>query len=193
MKNTGWTCLPWAFAKVIDRSLPWLIDQIGHDGSDEPYMLPGVHSGFHQQECIEVLQKLGYACTPIEVVPQIQPYAGGPVRQIWFPGLGTQEQRNDDRFAQHLKGTVGVLTGLVLPGGQQLAIGHAVAWCGKRRLIFDSRKNIPTVYPLSMCGTYGFTPNTYWKVQRIHNVRTTKNGPLNSSAAIPEEVQSPPD
>lgn len=167
--NSGWTCLPWSFAKVLNYKCSWFIDQIGHDGSDEPYDIPGVKRGFHQQECIEVLQRLGYACTSIEVVPQIQPFAGGPIRQIWFPGEGTEQQRNDSRFALHLKGTVGVLTGLVLPGEGRMAIGHAVAWCGKRRLVFDNRKNIPSVYPLSMSARYGFTPNTYWKIQRISN------------------------
>ncbi len=169
--STGWQCLPWAFAKVISHSASWFMGQIGHDGSEEPYHnLLGVKQGFHQQECIEVLQKLGYSCTPIELVPQIQPSVGGPIRQIWFPGGGMQEQNNRDRFAWHLRGTQGVLTGVVMQGNNQPALGHAVAWFGTVRLIRDNRRDIPTTYAFEDASKYNFIPNTYWKVQRIQNV-----------------------
>lgn len=171
MNNTGWQCLPWAFAKVINHSAAWFMSQIGHDGSSEPYHdFPGVKRGFHQQECIEVLLKLGYSCTPIELVPQIQPSIGGPVRQIWFPGGGTQEQSNKDRFEYHLRGTQGVLTGVVTGDNHEKWVGHAVAWFGTVRLIRDDRKAVPTTYAFEDAGKYNFIPNTYWKVQRIQNV-----------------------
>lgn len=170
MNSRGWTCLPWAFAKVIGHSAAWFIGQIRHDGSEEPYRgFPGVKRGFHQQECIEVLQRLGYACTPIELVPQIQPL-DGPVRQIWFPGTGMQEQNNRDRFEQHLRGTRGVLTGVIAAGVHETGVGHAVAWFGAVRLIRDNRKAAPTIYAFEDAGKYNFIPNTYWKVQRIQNV-----------------------
>ena len=169
--STGWQCLPIAFARVLNYKLSWFMAQIGHDGSEEPYHdMPGVKRGFHQQECLEVLQKLGYACTPIELVPQIRPTPGGPTRQIWFPGDGMQEQNNEGRFQSHLRGTSGVLTGVVMRGNRQSAMGHAVAWCGLTRLIRDSRRDMPSYYTLEDAGKYNFIPTTYWKVQRIHSV-----------------------
>ncbi len=166
--SNGWTCLPWAFTLVAGCPLEEFIDKIGHDGSSEPYPdLPGVKRGFHQQECLEVMQAMGFACTPIELVPQIKPSQDGPVRAIWFPGKGTQEECNKGRFCGHLEGTVGVLTGMVHKGNQTPGKGHAVAWNGKQRLIYDDRGGIPPSYQLDEMGKYGFSPATYWKVQKV--------------------------
>jgi hypothetical protein len=169
-----------------------LIEMIGHDGSEEPYReLPGQKAGFHEQECINVCQQLGYACTPIEIVPQMIPVSGGPVRSVWFlpegqsdwPGtlrgqlIANLEDWNWRRFIQHLKDTRGVLTGEKKRIGSNVVVGHAVAWSG---MIYDSQGK-GFIYSLENAHQYGFVPRTYWKIQEIMNGRGRKDGSFNTS------------
>jgi hypothetical protein len=151
---------------VLDLSVEEFTELIGHDGSAEPYVnLPGQKAGFHEQECIEVAQQLGYACTPIEIVPQMMPMPGGPVRPIWFPG--TEEDREENnwrRFIRHLTNTYGVITGMrqrINNGGM---VGHAVAWDGEN--IYDPQ-GVGFLYYINEASDFGFTPRTYWKIQEV--------------------------
>lgn len=160
-----WSCLPCSFAMAIGIPVEKLIKMIGHDGSDEPYdELPGQKAGFHEQECIEVLQRLGYACTPIEIVPQMMPALRGPIRPIWFPLkqlTAAPEDWNWQRFIRHLKDTRGVITGVTKRANG--VIGHAVAWKG---VIYDPRGYM---YTIEEAGNYNFVPRTYWKIQETMN------------------------
>ncbi len=160
--SNNWSCLPCSFAMVLDIPVREFIDRLGHDGSEKPYQeRPDQEAGFHEQECIEVVQRLGYACTPIEIVPQMiaAPECLYP-RQIWFsPG---REEANWERFKGHLYNTRGVLTGLKKKINRA-DIGHAVAWNGK---IYDSQGK-GFIYSLANASDYGFAPRVYWKIQRI--------------------------
>jgi len=125
-------------------------------------------AGFHEQECIEVVQRLGYACTPIEIVPQMMPVPNGPVRPIWFwpeQLTGDPEEWNWQRFNQHLKNSKGVITGTVKCTGVHSVLGHAVAW---NEIVYDVRKG-GLLYSIIMADYYGFTPRTYWKIQEVVN------------------------
>lgn len=186
--GNSWSCLPCSFAMVLNIPVKKFIRMIGHDGSDEPYELfPGQKAGFHEQECIEVLQRLGYACTVIEIVPQLMPGPGGPVRPIWFPSkklTGDPEDWNWERFIHHLKGTRGVITGAKKRIDSDEWLGHAVAWDG---LIHDSQGRGFT-YPIEKAHDYGFTPRNYWKVQEITNGRSSKNGSFNTWAEETKKI-----
>ncbi len=177
---TNWSCLPCAFAMALDMAVEKFIDTIGHDGSDEPYAgLPGQKAGFHEQECIEVCQQFGYACTPIEIVPQMMPVPDGPVRQIWF----RPEQRlteNWARFRRHLEGTRGVLTGVKKRLNEDAVghtLGHAVAWNG---MIYDPQGK-GFIYLFENAYQFGFVPRTYWKIQEVMNGRGREDGSFNTS------------
>ena len=158
----NWSCLPTAFAMVIGRPPAWLIEQIGHDGSAEPYKDKSLKAGFHEQECIEILQDLSYSCTPIEALPTITPALDGhEVRPIYFGG---GVAGNWVRFLRHLDGACGVLTGTYTrPGEGNCVRGHAVAWDGVE--IHDPIG--PRIYPLEDAHKYGFTPGCFWKVQDV--------------------------
>lgn len=158
----NWSCLPTAFAMVIDKTPEWMIEQIGHDGSDEPYQAPWLKAGFHEQECVEVVQLLGYACTPIEALPTIAPALDGrEVRPVYFGGAPVG---NWERFLRHLSGTCGVLTGTYTkPGEPNCVRGHAVAWDGS--MVHDPIG--PRCYPFEEAAKYGFTPGCFWKVQDV--------------------------
>jgi len=150
---------------VTDLSVKKFIEMIGHDGSAEPYKdFPGLKAGFHEQECIEVLQQLGYSCTPIEIVPQMIPVPGVPVRPIWFPSTDNPEDGNRWRWVRHLRGTRGVITGARKRINDDKILGHAVAWDGMT--IYDPQgKGLE--YTLDQIDDYGFMPRVYWKVRAI--------------------------
>jgi len=157
---------------ALDVPVERFIKMIGHDGSAEPYEnLPGQKAGFHEQECIEVLLQFAAACTPIEIVPQMVPMPGGPIRPIWFfpeQLKANPEDWNWQRFKRHLKGTHGVITGARgYPWGGKL-MGHAVAWNGRESLpmIYDPRGK-GYVYPIEAAHAHGFKPRVYWKIQEM--------------------------
>lgn len=156
----GWSCLPTAFAMALDRPVTWFIAQIGHPGGEEPYDVPGLKAGFHEQECIEVVQGMGFACTPIELGPTISPYSDGrKARPIYF-GLGIDD--NWHRLLTHMKEARGVITGVYAPK----KMGHAVAW--SQDMIYDSNHG-GQIYLLTEAYNHGFIPRCFWKIQRVED------------------------
>ncbi len=158
----NWSCLPTAFAMVIGQTPEWLIEQIGHDGSEEPYADKSFKAGFHEQECIEVLEGLNYACTPIEILPRISPHVDGhDARTLYF---GTGEQGNWDRLLHHLKQADGVLTGLY--SNQRGQVGHAAAWDCDTETVYDPIAG-GRLYSLTEADDNIFTLGCFWKVQDV--------------------------
>lgn len=175
--GNSWSCLPCSFAMVINMPVKDFISLLGHDGGAKPYPeAPEQVAGFHEQECIEVLQALNYACTPIEMVPQMMPWLDGPMRQIWFPRVSVVPEPpscldlravgNKERFIRHLSNTCGVLTGKRIIDPRARPIGHAVAWDGQS--IYDPRGDHGLIYSFYNAGEHGFSPQTFWKVQDLN-------------------------
>lgn len=187
--SNGWSCLPCSFAMAINMPVEDFIELIGHDGSEEVYeKLPGVKAGFHEQECIEVVQQLGYSCTPIEIVPQMMPVPGGPVRPIWFwpeKLTANPEDWNWQRFTKHLKDSRGVITGMKENISTQEFIGHAVAVCNGT--VYDPQGR-GFIYPIDDAHNYGFRIRAYWKIQETVDGRTSEDGAFNTSTEETEEV-----
>jgi len=157
----GWSCLPTAFAMVAGISVTEFIKAVGHDGGAEPYELPGVKAGFHEQECIEVILSLGYSCTPIEFIPRISARLDGTdVRSILF---GAEPRDNWRRFVRHLTQGPGVITGYYC--GKPPVRGHAVAWDSKDGKVYDPRGG--RRYSLESVRDYSFIPRCFWKVQKV--------------------------
>jgi hypothetical protein len=127
------------------------IEALGHDGSGLPYKDTAFRAGFHPQECIEVAQILGWACTPIELFPKITPnYV--EERIISF------KNGNWARFLRHLNlCTRGVIEGY----SPRKNLGHAVAWDGI--LIYDPRGR---TFSFSEHIQFDFIPRVLWKVTR---------------------------
>ncbi|MHC4301839.1 MAG: hypothetical protein ACYS7Y_31620 [Planctomycetota bacterium] len=159
-----WSCLPTSFAMAVDKPVTWFIAQIGHPGAEEPYDVKGLKAGFHEQECIEVVQGMGFACTPIELVPTISPYTDGrSSRPIYF-GLGVDD--NYHRMFKHMEGVNGVVTGVYVPAPPKKQIGHAVAWDGLKKMVYDSNHG-GQVYPVTGMFNHHFIPRCFWKIQRV--------------------------
>jgi hypothetical protein len=148
-----WSCLPTAFAIACDIPFGVLIHEIGHDGSKCPYQNPRFHAGFHVQECIEAIQKFGWAGTPVELFPQITPDYS-EIRTIYF----VDEAGNWARFLRHLTQCKnGVIEGI-----RKNKIGHSVAWDGKH--IYDPTGKI---YSFSEHPQFNFFPRILWKLTRM--------------------------
>ena len=153
-----YSCLVAAFAMACEVSFDTFIKLLGHDGSAFPYSNPYYRAGFHPQEFIEVILKLGWLATPIEQNPVLTP-DGIDLRDIYF---NSSEAGNLARFLQHLTNTTtGVIEGILQrkAGG---IVGHAVAWDGTH--IYDPRGY---VYSFSECETMKYTPRILWKLMRI--------------------------
>jgi len=126
-----WSCVPTAFAMLLDIAVEEMIRQIGHDGSEVvwPELEPTALSkrAFHPQECIDVALSLDIPIVSIHLMPYTLHFVNNvPSKPIWT------EQQCLDRFDRLLKAYEGVFTGTT-----NYNMGHAVAWNGK--MVYDPR------------------------------------------------------
>ena len=127
----AWSCLPTAFASVLNVPVELMIAQIGHDGSEITHAglpEPLKRRGFHPQECIEVCMRDGMAVTQIEVNPCAVPaeagaYLGRGVTPKMFSTITGESCQN--RFERHLFNSRGVIDCRTRFGR-----GHALAYEG---------------------------------------------------------------
>ncbi len=117
-----WSCLPTAFAIVLNIPVEEIIKDIGHGGSDivfpdleEPYC----RRSFHIQELIDICLRRNIGVTAIEHEPVSE-----------AKGLLYKPPMYSRRMDYYLINHIGVLTGLSASGNS-----HAVAWSGEK--IFD--------------------------------------------------------
>lgn len=118
----NWTCLPVSICNAIDEELGNFLTLLGHDGSQRPYTgkYQSMPAGFHTQECIDALLKLGWAATPILYRPEIQACVGGPIRDVFL--------NPDDRFWAHTSAARGFIIGSLYPDESHPAPrGHAMS------------------------------------------------------------------
>lgn len=137
-----WSCVPTAFAMVINMDVAEMLDRIGHDGSEILYPdleEPSCRRSFHPQECLQVLDSCGYAATPLEALPILQMDA-----THWIE----LDRRKD--FVNHLATADGVFIG----EGRKLR--HAVAWIGGE--VYD---------PSGIFTLSEFSAQTFWKIKSI--------------------------
>lgn len=148
LQPNEWSCLPTAFAMVLDIPVEKVIEDIGHDGSEiifpdlsEPYC----RRSFHIQELMDVCMLCNIGVISIEREPVSE--AQGKLYK-----LPVYIKRMD----YYLVNYIGVLT-----GAAQSGYPHAVAWDGSR--VLD---------PNGM--TYGimdFNINTYFLIVKFNITR----------------------
>ena len=118
-----WSCLPTAFAMVMDYPVSVIIQSLGHDGSKiiplwEHLPSPRNRQGFHIQELIRLAVKAGWAVTPIEAEPTSEVDGKLMPLGLYVPNLS-------EMFVERwMLGTTGVVTGQAIASGMR----HAVAW-----------------------------------------------------------------
>lgn len=140
-----WSCLPTAFAIVLDVPVATIFDWLGHTGDriawkhlDEP----SCRRSFHPQEMFAFAFHRGYAVVTVEKEPDIKPNdftKPCSIKSFW------------DLF---FKDSVGVLVGTAQSGRR-----HAVAWDGS--VILDPNG---TRYDLNQ-----FDPETFYSIHKIRS------------------------
>ena len=144
-----WSCLPAAFATVLELDFGTITTLIGHDGSDILYpelKEPFNHRGFHIQELIRVAWQLGYSVTQFQVLPQMQ--HGEHYRQLYHWTDGQKQ------MSVLLAQANAVITGLNDAGNH-----HAIAWdCAKGRMLDPARH---------VCNVNSFRVESVWMLQRF--------------------------
>jgi len=108
---------------VLGVSVEWLIEKIGHDGSEVWWpRLPDPQSrrGFHIQELIDIAFTCGFAVTPFEAWPVSRGETCIPV-PLRIPA--------EQRIYSIATGRPGVATGVNGKG-----VPHAIAWDGSKVL-----------------------------------------------------------
>jgi len=158
-KPTPWSCIGTAFAMVLDIPVSDLFGIVGHDGSEIAFPAlpdPMARRGLHVQECIAACVKLGYAVTPVELFPVIQPTIPGENNILVL--FGDDESANWERFGQTIRTSTGVLEGV----GRRCL--HAVAY--DHGMIFDpDGDHYPYFRPA--CESRGFHPRRAWRVDLL--------------------------
>ena len=123
----SWSCLPAAFAMVMDLDFGTVISDLGHDGCTIifPELTGRIrHTGFHIQELIWVAWQRGWTTTHFQILPQM---AHGTHHRSVLE-YSDAHRRLNSLMAQ----TSGVLTGL-----NDRDQDHAVAWDAKSGILID--------------------------------------------------------
>jgi len=151
-----WMCMPLAFAMALDMPVAELLAAIGHDGSKVVFPSlpePLCRRCFHIQELIQVAIARGFAVTPVELFPVLQPTAAGPFqRTILYP------DNNWQRFAETIQASRGVIDGT----GARL--GHMVAYNPGR--IYDPKGPVYN-YSRLACEAHQFYTRCAWRIDAI--------------------------
>jgi len=158
-KPTPWSCIGTAFAMVLDISVAEFFGLVGHDGSQIAFPTlpdPMARRGLHIQECIAACLRLGYAVTPVELFPVIQPTTPGENNILVL--FGEDESANWERFGQTIRTSTGVLEGV----GRRCL--HAVAY--DHGTIFDPDGD-QYVYSRPACESRGFHLRRAWRVDHL--------------------------
>lgn len=116
-----WSCLPSAFAMILDIPVEVIIQMVGHDGSEiwwpgqaEPYC----RRGFHPQELIHVCEQIGVYVTEFQPRPSSCSLNPNETKEI----IGLEKA-----FEAVLIQSQGVLTGVTLNGNRHsIAFDHGI-------------------------------------------------------------------
>jgi hypothetical protein len=128
LSSNRWSCIPCAFASVLDVSLRDILDFVGHDGSEIIWPNlpePKRRRGFHIQEMIDFAWMQSCAVTHFEILSSLRPDSASAMFSITSP-LALEEKLHRILIERSVVG--GTLTN---------GMRHAVAWDGTK--VFDSR------------------------------------------------------
>jgi hypothetical protein len=129
--------LPTAFATAIGYPVNTLICLIGHDGGHiqwPQFPEPKRRRGFHHQECVQAVWRIGFAVTQFELRPR---YVSD------LSAIPLEVPLTKDVFDRLIAETRGVLTGCTRRCGHAVAYDHGHI-CDPRGLAYrysDSQSN----------------------------------------------------
>jgi len=147
--------MPLAFAMALDMPVADLLAAIGHDGSE--IVFPSLSEPlrrrcFHIQEPIQVALARGFAVTPVELFPVLQPTEGGPHKTVLYA------DNNWRRFEQTIRASRGVID------GRGARFGHVVAYdhgriCDPKGSVYD--------YSRLACEAHQFYTRCAWRIDPV--------------------------
>lgn len=141
-----WSCMGTAFSRALGITFAQFVSYVGHSGSGEAN-----HFGFHPQECLDVVLRCGFSCTPIQLYIGLAYEVGAHPIIIW------SKEESWNRFERYVYSTErGVLEGIRIGKQTTFQIGHAVAILNG--VIYDREE----IYPFSDCSKHNFQPQTLW-------------------------------
>ena len=151
-----WMCMPLGFAMALDMPVADLLAAIGHDGSEIVFPSlpePLCRRCFHIQELLHVALARGFAVTPVELFPVLQPTEIGPFHKIvLYP------DNNWQRFEATIRTSRGVID------GTGARVGHVVAYDHGR--IFDPKGPVYD-YSRLACEAHQFYARCAWRIDPI--------------------------
>ena len=150
-----WMCMPLAFAMAQDIPVADLLAALGHDGSEIVFPSlpePLCRRCFHIQELVQVVLARGFAATPVELFPVLQPTEAGPHR------IALYADNNWRRFEEAIRAGRGVIDGT---GARH---GHTVAYDHGR--IFDPKGSVYD-YSRLACEAHQFYTRCAWRIDPI--------------------------
>jgi hypothetical protein len=148
--------MPLAFAMALDTPVAGLLAAIGHDGSEIVFPSlaePLCRRGFHIQELIHPTLSRGFALTPVELFPVLQPTEIGPFHKtVLYP------DSNWRRFEKTIRTSRGVID------GTGARCGHMVAYDHGR--IFDPKGPVYD-YSRLACEAHQFYTRCAWRIDPL--------------------------
>jgi hypothetical protein len=143
-----WSCLPTAFATVLDIPVNDLIKEIGHDGSkivDPMKKDPFGRRSFHIQEISEILLDRAIGIITFEMLPTI--LIEDKLSGFEYP-IYHDEDMVHSRIDKIMKNFSGVITGVTTKQdkkGNVVQKRHAVSWNHKEQTCYDPNGTIHDV------------------------------------------------
>jgi hypothetical protein len=170
--NNDHLCLLTSFAMVLDVPAEILLEQIGDQWKTLAFPdlpVPSCWRGIHIQELILIALRLGYAVTPVELMPQTTPpQAINPKTRVAYQNIvvfhGADESTNWDIFRNVVMTCRGVLVGIKTRPPTRFQCGHAVAF--EKGVIFDPSSEV-YMYSVQQCEARRFYANYAWRFDRI--------------------------
>ena len=155
-RTEPWMCMPLSFAMALDMPVADILAAIGHDGSAIVFPTlpePQCRRCFHVQELIQVALSRGFAVTPVELFPVLQPTEVGP-----FHKTVLYRDNNWQRFEATIRASRGVMD------GTGARFGHVVAYDQGR--IYDPRGSVYDHSRLA-CEAHQFYTRCVWRIDPI--------------------------
>ena len=155
-RSEPWMCMPLAFAIAVDMPVDDLLAAIGHDGSEIVFPSlpePLCRRCFHVQELIQVALSRGFAVTPIELFPVLQPADDAPIHTTVL-----YADNNWRRFEATIQASRGVIHGTGARFGHTVAYDHGH--------VYDPRGSVYEYSRLG-CEAHHFYTQCAWRIDPI--------------------------
>lgn len=165
-------CILTSFAMALGMPAEDLLARLGDRWKTLAFPdlpVPYCWRGIHIQELILVALEMGYAVTPVELLPQTSPaQALNPVTRKPYRDVivfhGATEEANWEIFHDVIRTCFGVITGQIAPSMTRFQRHHAVAF--DTGTIYDPSTDA-FLYSVKQCESRNFYSSIAWRFDRM--------------------------